>query len=542
MAEPEMIPGAPGDKMREEKDSLGTHPVPAGAYYGVQTQRAVENYPISGQRARPSLIEAYGLLKWAAARANEELGLLPRRVARAIQTAAREVADHKLDAQFVVDVYQAGAGVSFHMNVNEVIANRAEQILGGELGAYRQVHPNDHVNYGQSTNDTFPTAVRIAARLELDRLMPVLERCKRAFLAKGEEFDGILKSGRTHMQDAVPIRLGQEFAAYGVALGRAGDELRHAADGLLELGLGGSAVGTGLNTDPRYPKLFARYLADETGRRWTIAADLRAAMQSQLPLAVASSALRNLALEIIRISNDLRLLSSGPMTGFAEINLPALQPGSSIMPGKVNPVMPELAAMVSFEVVGNDITAALGSQAGQLELNVMMPAIAHSVLGSAGIMTNMLRVFTDRCVAGITANPERCRYYAAATLSQATALNPYIGYARAAELVKEALKTGTPIIDLARQKNLLSDQALKQIMDPLAMTEPRKPKLNANPGSGPEKVKPTRSSHRAGSSAPAPAASPRRAAAGSSGRGAVASSNNPIRLPRRSAARKSPRK
>lgn len=461
--------------MRQEKDSLGTYPVPASAYYGVQTQRAVENYPISGQHARPSLIEAYGWLKWAAAKANHELGILPDRVVRAIEDAAAEVAEHKLDDQFVVDVYQAGAGVSFHMNVNEVIANRAEEILGGNLGEYRHVHPNDHVNYGQSTNDTFPTAMRIAARLELDRLLPAVDHCASAFRDKGREFDSILKAGRTHMQDAVPIRLGQEFAAYGVALEKAGAEIAHAADGLLELGLGGSAVGTGLNIDPRYPKLALRYLGQKTGHDWRLATDARAAMQSQLPLAMASSALRNLALEVIRIANDLRLLSSGPMTGFAEINLPALQPGSSIMPGKVNPVMPEMAAMVAFEAIGKDVTAALAVQAGQLELNVMMPAMAHAVLSSAGILTNMLRVFTDRCVRGITANVERCRYYASATLAQATALNPYIGYARAAALVKEALQTGTPIIDLARQKKLLSEEELKEIMDPFAMTEPRAP-------------------------------------------------------------------
>ncbi len=462
--------------MRQEKDSLGMHPVPRDAYYGVQTQRAVENYPISGQRASAALIEAYGLQKWASARANEELGMVPRRLARAIQKAALEVAAHRWDPQFVVDVYQAGAGVSFHMNVNEVLANRANQILGGRLGEYKPVHPNDHVNFGQSTNDTFPTAMRIAARLEFDRLVPQVRACGQAFAAKGKEFDGVLKSGRTHMQDAVPIRLGQEFAAYALAFERCAGELEHAAAGLLELGLGGSAVGTGLNTHPRYRVLALRLLSGRTSHNWRPAADMRFAMQSQLPMAVASSALRNLALEVIRISNDLRLLSSGPMTGLNELQLPALQPGSSIMPGKVNPVMPELAAMVSFQAVGNDISVALAVQAGQLELNVMMPAMAHAVLHAAGILRNMLAVFTERCVRGLKANPERCRFYAGATLAQATALNPYIGYARAAELVKEALATNRSLVDLAREKNLLSPAELSRILDARAMTEPRVPK------------------------------------------------------------------
>ena len=457
-----------------EKDSLGSYPVPAAAYYGVQTQRAVENYPISGLRAAPALIEAYGLQKWASARANRELDMITHKLGRAIETAALEVAEHRWDAQFVVDVYQAGAGVSFHMNVNEVLANRANELLGQSLGQYSPVHPNDHVNFGQSTNDTFPTAMRIAARLELDRLRPVVQGAAAAFAAKGREFDSILKAGRTHMQDAVPIRLGQEFAAYGAALEQADKELAHAADGLLELGLGGSAVGTGLNTHAEYRGLALRHLARKTGLAWRPARDLRFAMQSQWPMAVASSALRNLALEVIRIANDLRLLASGPMTGFNEIMLPALQPGSSIMPGKVNPVMPEMAAMVAFQAVGNDVAAALALQAGQLELNVMMPAMAHAVLHSAGIMKNMLEVLTRRCVAGIQANPERCQFYAGATLAQATALNPYIGYARAAELVKEALASNRSLLELAREKNLLPEAALREILNPRAMTEPKR--------------------------------------------------------------------
>ena len=456
----------PRPAFRLEKDSLGTHPVPARAYYGVQTQRAVENFPISGQHARPSLIEAYGHLKAAAARANAELKTLPARLARPIVRAAEEVAAHHWDAEFPVDVYQAGAGVSFHMNVNEVIANRAGELLGDRLGSYRHIHPNDHVNYGQSTNDTYPSALRIAAVLEFEPLLTAVAETARTLRAKGRQFDRILKAGRTHLQDAAPIRLGQEFQAYGTALAQCHAELRRAQDGLLELGLGGSAVGTGLNTHPRFQARALLHLRRATGHRWRAAADLRAAMQSQHAIAVASGALRNLALELIRISNDLRLLSSGPMTGLHEIDLPALQPGSSIMPGKVNPVLPEMLAMVAFQVVGNDVAVALAVQAGQLELNVMMPAMAHALLHSAGILTAALGVFTTGCVAGITANPERCRHYAAATLAQAAALNPFIGYARAAELVKEALATGRPLLELARVHRLLPEAALRRLLRP----------------------------------------------------------------------------
>ncbi len=462
--------------LRTERDSLGEHRVPAGAYYGIQTQRALENFPISGLRAEPSLITAYGWIKWSAAQANQELGLLPARISRVITRAAREMAEHKLDSWLLVDAFQAGAGVSFHMNVNEVIANRAAELLGQPLGVYAVVHPNDHVNYGQSTNDTFPTALRIAARLELDELIPALRSCSHALKVKGEEFDAILKAGRTHLQDAVPIRLGQEFAAYGVTLERAAEALEQAGEDLLELGLGGSAVGTGLNTHPRYARLVCRYLCRATGHEWLPAEDMRAAMQSLFPVMGISGRLRDTALELIRISNDLRLLSSGPATGLNEISLPALQPGSSIMPGKVNPVMPEMLAMVCFQVIGNDTAAAMASQAGQLELNVMMPAVAHAVLGASRILTAALKVFTTRCVEGITANEQRCRYYASSTLAQATALNPYLGYALTAQLVKEAQKTGTPLLELVESKQLLPAATLRALLDPAAMTQPRRPR------------------------------------------------------------------
>ncbi len=459
--------------MRQEKDSLGFVDVPATALYGAQTARALVNFPISGMHGSPYLVRAAAMIKLAAAKANGELGLLKPEQSRAIVQAAQEVLDGDHLDQFVVDVFQAGAGVSFHMNANEVLANRANQILGGDLGTYGQVHPNDHVNYGQSTNDVFPTAMRLSALLALRDLYPVLASLAEGLSGKAAEFDGILKAGRTHMQDAVPIRLGQEFAAYAVAVRRAEAAIRSAESTLLELGLGGSAVGTGINTHPEYRKLAIRYLGELSGLPVVPSDDMRYAMQSCAPMATVSGALRTLALELIRISNDLRLLSSGPNTGLREIDLPGLQPGSSIMPGKVNPVLPELAAMVGFQVCGNDATVAMAVQAGQLELNVMMPAMAHNVLQSITILTNTLRELDHRCIRGITANADRCAFYAQSTVSLATALNPYIGYARAAQVVKESIATGRSIIELVREQKLLTEDQIATILDARAMTEPR---------------------------------------------------------------------
>ena len=460
---------------RTEKDSLGFKEVPADAYYGIQTARAVENFPISGLRAHTALIRAIAMVKEAAAEANRELGLVDAKTADAIIAASKEVQDGKWDRAFVVDIFQAGAGVSFHMNTNEVIANRASELLGGKLGEYKHAHPNDHVNYGQSTNDVFPTAMRLAALLELEKLYVGLDGLITALEDKGREFHHILKSGRTHMMDAVPMRLGQEFTAYAGAIKRAKQAVQQQSELLRELGLGGSAVGTGINTHPDYREKAVANLARISGQKLTPVDDMRYAMQSNLAMASASSALRNLALEVIRISNDLRLLSSGPNTGLAEIDLPALQPGSSIMPGKINPVLAELAAMVSFQVIGYDTAVALAVQAGQLELNVMMPTMAHSVLTSITIMTNMLRQLTDFCVKGITANEKRCEFYAQSTVSLATALNPYIGYAKAAEIAKESVATGKTIIEIARSKGYLSEEQIKEILDPERMTEPRRP-------------------------------------------------------------------
>jgi aspartate ammonia-lyase len=459
--------------MRREDDSLGSVEVPEGALYGAQTTRAVGNFPISGLKANRFLIRALAMIKLAAAEANAELGLITPEQGKAIAQAAQEVLDGKHHEHFVVDVFQAGAGVSLHMNTNEVLANRAGQILGEELGSYKKVHPNDHVNYGQSTNDVFPTAMRLSALLALEELYPVLDGLAGSFAAKAEEFADILKAGRTHMQDAVPITLGQEFAAYSVAVKEASAAIRRNAVTLRSLGLGGSAVGTGLNTHPEYRVKAITKLARIAKLELHPAYDLRYAMQSCAPMADVSGALRGLALEMIRISNDLRLLSSGPNTGFNEIHLPSLQPGSSIMPGKVNPVLAELTAMVGFHVVGNDATVAMAVQAGQLELNVMMPAIAHATLESITILTNTLRELDVHCVRGITANKQRNAFYASSTIALATALNPYIGYRKAAELVKESVATGRSIVEIAREKKLLSEEQIAEILDPKNMTEPR---------------------------------------------------------------------
>jgi aspartate ammonia-lyase len=461
--------------LRKEKDSLGFVEVPSKAYYGAQTARAVDNFPISGISGHAELVRALGMVKRAAAQANKDLGLVDGKRADAIIQAAQEVIDGKWNGEFVVDVFQAGAGVSQHMNTNEVIANRANEILGGKLGEYAHVHPNDHVNYGQSTNDVFPTSMRLATLLALDKFYPVLDKLAATFAEKAKAFHHIMKSGRTHMQDAVPMRLGQEFAAYGLAIQKGQKFLKVASETLRELGLGGSAVGTGINTHPDYRVKAVAHLARISGQQLVPADDMRWAMQSNACMADVSSALRGIALETIRISNDIRLLSSGPNTGFAEIYLPSLQPGSSIMPGKINPVIPELAAMVSFQVIGNDTAVAYAVQAGQLELNVMMPTMAYNVLQSITILGNMLRQFDEYCVRGITANEARCQMYAQSTVSLATALNPYIGYAKAAEIVKESVATGKSIIEIARERKQLTEAEIAEILDPVRMTEPQYP-------------------------------------------------------------------
>lgn len=459
-------------RYRIEKDALGSLEVPIDAYWGINTQRAIGNFPISGLKAWPEFVEAYVLVKKCAALANMELGVLPEKIGKAIVKACDEILAGKLRDQFVVDVFQAGAGTSQNMNTNEVIANRAIEILGGKKGDYQLVHPNDHVNFGQSTNDTFPTTMRISARLQVDHLLDAMRTLAKSLARKAKEFDKVLKSGRTHLQDAVPIRLGQEFAAYAESVRKNMKSIAEAARYLEELGIGGSAAGTGLNAHPDYPKKFVKHLNKLTKKRFKVARDLREAMQSNLPIARISSAMRDFALDLTRIANDLRLLSSGPTTGLAEITLPPVQAGSSIMPGKVNPVIAECTNMVCFQVIGNDLTIALANQAGQLELNVMMPVMAFNVLFSLKILTNMCRTLAKRCIDGIEADAERCLNYAYSSMALATALAPHIGYLKAAEIAKEAYRTKRTIVEVAKQKGVLPEKKLEELLDPYAMTEP----------------------------------------------------------------------
>ena len=459
-------------KMRQEKDSLGELEVPETAYYGVQTARAVANFPISGLRAHPTFIKASAMVKWAAAQANMGCGKLDPKIGKVIQKAAEEVIAGKWNDQFVVDIFQAGAGTSHNMNTNEVIANRAIEMMGGKRGEYKLVHPNDHVNMSQSTNDVFPTAMRVAALLFLKELDPVLVRLEKALSAKAKEYDSIIKSGRTHLQDAVPIRLGQEFSGYARAIARARKRIAAASDGLQELGIGGSAVGTGINTHPQYKKKVVAAIKKISGLEVRPSDNLFERMQSMADFVEISGALRELAVEMIRIANDLRLLSSGPRTGFAEMVLPPVQPGSSIMPGKVNPVMAEVTNMVCFHVIGNDLTVTMAAQAGQLELNVMMPVINFNVLQSIEILTRDLALFTDRCVKGIVVDPARCKEYAEKSVGLATILNPSIGYEAAAVVAKTSMQTGKSLREIIVEKGILSAQEVEKILDPSKMTEP----------------------------------------------------------------------
>ncbi len=455
---------------RIEKDSLGEKGVPEKAYYGIQTQRALENFPVSGLREHPIFIRSYVLIKKAAALANMELGALDEEKGEAIVAACDDVLSGKLMDQFAVDVFQAGAGTSFNMNVNEVLANRALELLGKSKGEYSHLSPNDHVNMAQSTNDTFPTAIHLSALLLHRELEPALQGVINALRKKGKEFGHIVKSGRTHLQDAVPVTLEQEFNAWAEALDRAGRYLADSCELLNELALGGTAVGTGLNTLPGYRKMVVARLSELTGLPLKPAPDAREAMQSRFAAGVVSGALKALALELIRMANDLRLLSSGPTTGINEIDLPAVQPGSSIMPGKVNPVMAECLNMVAFQVLGNDLTVSMAVQAGQYELNVMMPTIAYNILFSMEILKNYLPVFTGKCIQGITANPERCREYFENSPALATILNPYIGYLKAAEVAKESLKRGVTIREIILEKGLLDEETLNRILDPSSIT------------------------------------------------------------------------
>jgi fumarate hydratase class II len=436
---------------RTERDSLGELQVPADALYGIQTQRAVLNFPISGLRPWRAFIWSVAVIKRAAAEVNCELGLLDAESASAIARAAQEVIDGKWDDQFVVDPFQAGAGTSHNMNANEVIANRATQLLGGQLGEYL-VNPNDHVNMAQSTNDVIPTAIRLGALWRLAELLGAVDGLAVALRQKAAEFDGVVKSGRTHLQDAVPLRLGQEFGAYARAVERDAERIRRSADGLRRLGIGGTAVGSGLNAHPQYPSRMVQRLGELTGLQLYASDDLFESMQSMADAADFSAALRTLAITLTRIANDFRLLASGPATGLDELRLPPLQPGSSIMPGKVNPVLAEMLDMAMFHVQGCDLTISLAAQAGQLELNVMMPIIAHDLFESMQVMIGAVGAFTEKCVRGLQANQDRAEGWLEKNAILVTALNPLIGYAAGARLVKEALVADRTVRQVALEK------------------------------------------------------------------------------------------
>jgi aspartate ammonia-lyase len=459
------------EKTRTEKDPLGALEVPADALYGVQTLRAVQNFPISGVRPLPAFIEATVHIKRAAALTHKETGRLEPRLADAIVKAADEVLAGKHRDQFVVDVYQAGAGTSHNMNCNEVLANRANEILGGKRGTYTPVHPNDHVNMAQSTNDVIPTAIRLACLMELGGLEDAFGELAKAFEKKGKEFDDVLKSGRTHLQDAMPIRLGQELEAYAGSLRRGLKRVVEAADYLRDLGIGGSAVGTGVNVEPEYPRLMIKHLSKATKLKLREGEDRIQLMQSMGDVAGFSAQLRVLALDLSKIASDLRLLASGPRTGLDEIRLPAVQPGSSIMPGKVNPSIPEMVNQVCFQVFGNDNCVSAAAEHGQLELNVMMPVIAHNVLFSAMILSNSARVFAEKTVKGIEANEEQCNYWLERSAALATALAPQIGYARAAELSKQSVKENVLIRDLVKREKVLPAKEIDEVLDLRKMTE-----------------------------------------------------------------------
>lgn len=452
--------------MRTEKDSMGERQLPDDVYYGIQTLRATENFPISGIKPLPTYVDACILIKKAAAIAHGKLNCIPQDVSGAIVQAADEILKGKLRDQFVVDIYQAGAGTSHHMNVNEVLANRALEILGEAKGNYQRVNPNDHVNYGQSTNDVIPTAIRIGSLLALEHtLYPALKATISTLDEKANEFQDIVKSGRTHLQDAVPVRLGETFRAWAQIYRDHLTRLETAAQDLQQLGIGGSATGTGLNTHPQYREEMVRHLSEFIGVPLTSVPHLMAAMQSLSPFVNVSGALRNIAQDCVKISHDLRLMDSGPKTGLKEIELPPVQPGSSIMPGKYNPVIAEMTSMVSFQIMGYDSAIALAAQGGQLELNVMMPLVAYDLIHGIEILGNTLQTLTDRCLKEIKAQRDRCQNYAEASLALVTALNPHIGYLNAAALAKESLETGKSLRELVLEKNLMTEEALAQVLN-----------------------------------------------------------------------------
>jgi fumarate hydratase class II len=458
---------------RIEKDSLGELQVPANAYYGVQTQRAVVNFPISGQKPYPAFIWSMAAIKRAAAEVNSALGLLEEPLAKAIAAAATEIMEGKLHDQFVVDPFQAGAGTSHNMNTNEVIAARANEIMGYPLSMNakdKPVRSNDHVNMAQSTNDTIPTAIRIGALWRFNELVETLTALQKALEAKAVEFDDVVKSGRTHLQDAVPVRLGQEFGSYAKAVERGIEKIKMAAEGLKRLGIGGTATGTGLNAHPEYHARMVKRLGEFLNMELYTSDNLFESMNSMQDAVFFSGAIRTVAQDLIRIANDFRLLSSGPSTGLDEIRLKPVQPGSSIMPGKVNPVLAEMLNMAMFYVLGMDTTICYAAQAGQLELNVMMPIIAHSLFQAMDVMIGSVKAFTVNCVVDVTANREKAAGWLAKNAILATALNPIIGYEKGAEVVKQAMAQNRSIIDVVVEKGYMSREDAEKALDARAMT------------------------------------------------------------------------
>ncbi|MBC6934502.1 MAG: aspartate ammonia-lyase [Chloroflexi bacterium] len=459
-------------EFRVEKDSLGPVNVPASAYYGAQTQRAVENFPVSGLKPYPAFIWSMALIKRAAAEVHLDLGLLEAPMARAIMQAADEVLAGKFNDHFVVDVFQAGAGTSHNMNTNEVIANRANEILGFSLDDPKKpVNPNDHVNMAQSTNDTIPTAIRLGALWRLEELVNTLRTLEYALRAKAAEWDGIVKSGRTHLQDAVPVRLGQEIGAWAKAIERGIQKIEQAAEGLRRLGIGGTAVGSGLNAHPEYHRRMVAKLSELSGLKLYESDDLFESMQSMQDAVFFSGALRTVAQDLIRVANDIRLLASGPTTGLAELTCPTVQPGSSIMPGKVNPVLAEMLNMAMFHVIGDDTTVLLAGQAGQLELNVMMPIIAHNLFEMMHVMIGAVRAFTEKCAVGLIANRKQAEGWLARNPILVTALNPIIGYNKGKEVAMKSLEEGRSVRDIVVELGYLSAEEADRVLDARQMTE-----------------------------------------------------------------------
>ena len=459
-----------GQKMRVERDTMGELAVPADAYYGVQTARALQNFPISGQRFPRSFIRALGLIKWAAATVNESFGLLDKKVAEAVRKAAREVVDGKWDAEFPLDVFQTGSGTSTNMNANEVIANRASELLGGARGS-KQVHPNDHVNLGQSSNDVIPTAIHVAAvELIKRQLLPGLGRLHVALTVKARQFDKIVKIGRTHLQDATPIRLGQEFSGYARQVELGVERARRAQEALSEVALGGTAVGTGLNTQRDFAKRVLGLVSKETGWRLLEASNHFEAQSAQDAVVEASGELRTIAVSLMKIANDIRWLGSGPRCGLGEIMLPDTQPGSSIMPGKVNPVIAESVTMVCAQVIGNDVAITVAGQAGNFELLVMLPVMASNLLESIELLGRVAENFSVRCVEGIKADEKRCRDSIEKSLAMCTALVPEIGYDAAAKIAKTAYQTGKTVREIAMEQEILPASRLNDLLDPWRMT------------------------------------------------------------------------